>query len=88
MMKEETIVQVAKVLETWNPLGEAANSVEQLDGYRTEAIDIISTTNIIFGRENVERAVEGVLTQAFEIELNSSELAQAAKEIGNLLDLE
>jgi len=88
MMKEETIVQVAKVLETWNPLGEAANSVEQLDGYRTEAIDIISTTNIIFGRENVERAVEGVLTQAFEIELNSVELAQAVKEIGNLLDLE
>ena len=87
-MKEETIVQVAKVLETWNPLGEAANSVEQLDGYRTEAIDIISTTNIIFGRENVERAVEGVLTQAFEIELNSVELAQAVKEIGNLLDLE
>ncbi len=88
MMKEETIVQVAKVLETWNPLGEAANSVEQLDGYRTEAIDIISTTNIIFGRGKVERAVEGVLTQAFEIELNSGELAQAAKEIGSILDLD
>ena len=87
-MKEETIVQVAKVLENWNPLGEAAGTVEQLDGYRTEAIDIISTTSIIFGGESVERAVEEVLTQAFEIELSSGELAQAAKEIGNLLDLE
>lgn len=88
MMKEEAIAQVAKVLETWNPLGDAANTVEQLDGYRTEAIDIISITNIIFGRENVERAVEEVLTQAFEIVLDSGELAQAAKEIGNLLGLE
>ena len=87
-MKEEAIAQVAKVLETWNPLGDAANTVEQLDGYRTEAIDIISITNIIFGRENVERAVEEVLTQAFEIVLDSGELAQAAKEIGNLLGLE
>ena len=84
-MNEETIVQVAKVLEHWNPLGGAADSVEELDGYRIEAIDIISITDDIFSLKNVERAIKEVLTEAFEIELNSRELANAAKEIGNLL---
>jgi len=42
-MHEEQITEVAKVLEEWNPLGDAANTVDGLDGYRYEAIDIIST---------------------------------------------
>ncbi len=68
-MNEETIIQVAKVLEHWNPPGEAANSIDQLDGYCTEAIDIISTTKIKYGRKHVESVIEDVLTQAFAIEL-------------------
>jgi len=48
-MNEEQILNVAKVLEEWNPLGEAANTEEQLDGYRYEAIDIISTVQIVNG---------------------------------------
>ena len=46
-MNEELIIKVANVLEEWNPLGEAANTVEQLDGYRYEAIDIILPAQLI-----------------------------------------
>ena len=31
-MHEEQITQVAKVLEEWNPLGDAANTVDELGG--------------------------------------------------------
>ena len=84
-MREGEIVQVAKVLEEWNPLGEAFNTVEQLDGYRYEAIDIISTINIFPGSNKVKNAIERVLTQAFGIELNETDLAKASKKIGLIL---
>jgi len=84
-MREGEIVQVAKVLEEWNPLGEAFNTVEQLDGYRYEAIDIISTINIFPGSNKVINAIERVLTQAFGIELNETDLAKASKKIGLIL---
>ena len=48
-MKDETIETVAKILEKWNPLGENANSIKDLDGYRVEAIDIISTLDLLYG---------------------------------------
>ncbi|MBP8283325.1 MAG: hypothetical protein KAX46_05350 [Chromatiaceae bacterium] len=40
-MNEEKITAVANVLAQWNPLGEGAKNVEDLDGYRVEAADII-----------------------------------------------
>ena len=84
-MREDQIVQVAKVLEEWNPLGEAANTFEQLEGYRYEAIDIISTINIFPGSNRVKNAIEQVLTQAFNIELNQGKLSEAAATIESIL---
>ena len=83
-MHEEKIDQVAKVLEVWNPLGEAANTVDDLDGYRYEAIDIISTVELLSGANKVKKAIEQVLTQAFDFELDQSELAEAAKKVGSV----
>ena len=84
-MHEEQIDQVAKVLEVWNSLGEAANTVVDLDGYRYEAIDIISTIELLSGANKVKKAIEQVLTQAFDIELDQAELAEAAKKVERLL---
>ena len=85
-MRDDQIAQVAKVLEEWNPLGDEANTVEQLEGYRYEAMDIISTINILPGPITVEKAIKQVLTQAFNIELNQAMLAKAAKEIECVLN--
>ena len=84
-MNEEQIIEVAKVLEEWNPLGEKANTVEQLDGYRYEAIDIIATIKIVNGADKVKKSIEQVLTQAFNNELSQVKLAEAANKIVNLL---
>ena len=84
-MHEEQITEVAKVLEEWNPLGDAANTVDGLDGYRYEAIDIISTIELLAGPNKVKKAMEQVLTEAFNIELDQAELAEAAKRAERLL---
>ena len=42
MDQEQQIIEIAKIIEDWNPLGEAANSIDQLEGYRYEAMDILS----------------------------------------------
>ena len=86
-MKEEQILKVANVLEEWNPLGEAANTVEQLDGYRYEAIDIISTIKIVNGPGKIKESIEQVLTQAFNIDLDKDKLDEATNKIINLLSL-
>lgn len=86
-MEEETIKRVANVLEAWNPLGEAANTIEQLDGYRYEAIDIISTINIMSGSNTVESSIEQVLTQAFDITLDTKRLTDAAIDISHILSV-
>ncbi len=84
-MTEEQITKVANILEEWNPLGEKANSIEQLDGYRIEAIDIISTIRILNGPEKIGESIETVLTQAFKIKLNKIKLAEAAERVKNVL---
>jgi hypothetical protein len=84
-MNEELIIGAAKVIQEWNPLGEKANSVEQLDGYRYEAIDIIASINIAHGEELIKESIEQVLTQAFNIELSQVKLAEAANKIKSLI---
>lgn len=84
-MHEEQITEVAKVLEEWNPLGDAANTVDGLDGYRYEAIDIISAIELFAGPNKVRKAISQVLTEAFNIELDQAELAEAAKRVEGLL---
>ena len=84
-MHEEQIVQIAKILEEWNPLGEAANSTEQLDGYRYEAIDIIVTIEIVNGSNKVRKSIEQVLTQAFNIKLNQAKLNEASEKVKTIL---
>jgi hypothetical protein len=41
-MEKWEIEEVARVLNEWNPLGEAAEKMKDLDSYGTEAIDIIA----------------------------------------------
>ena len=40
-MNEEHIRKVKELLITWNPLGDQATQINDLDDYETEAIDIL-----------------------------------------------
>ena len=84
-MSNEQITKVAKIIEEWNPLGEKANEIKDLEGYRYEAMDIISSSKILSKRQSIKESIEKVLTQAFKIELNEIKLSEAAKQIEIIL---
>ena len=84
-MKEETIQKVSNILNIWNPLGEKASTVEDLDGYRTEAIDILSTYSFFPGM-TVHKAVKSVIEGAFEITVDESGLNDAVEKISKIID--
>jgi hypothetical protein len=87
-MQEWEIEEVARALNEWNPRGEAAGKVKDLNGYRTEAIDIIA---IWPSRPNPQRAakiVMEVLTGAFSIyllDLEIKDYTEAAAKISAIL---
>lgn len=85
-MNKDKITKVASVIEEWNPLGSAENTTDNLDGYRYEAIDIIATIQLSNSSDKVKTSIEQVLTQAFNIELNQSKLAEATDKIKSLLN--
>ena len=84
-MEEEIILEVAKILQEWNPLGDRANAIDQLEGYRYEAIDIIATIDIMPGSNRIEKAIAQVLSGAFNLELDKTALSKAAKDVGRAL---
>ena len=84
-MEDYEIEEVAKILNEWNPLDDAAKTVKDLDGYRTEAIDIIFNLNIDKNRANAENIIMEVLNQAFDINLTKNECIGPTQKILNIL---
>ena len=84
-MKEEQITCVANILAQWNPLGEKANYVSDLDGYRVEATDIIVALEIRGKTVTPELIVMEVINQAFDLSITSKSCIAPAQEIMAIL---
>jgi hypothetical protein len=82
-MKESDIKAVASSLENWNPLGNNSVKVKDLDGYNTEAIDIISALSLFSG--TTVYIVDRVLSEAFSLPLDENSVKNVAKEIESIL---
>ena len=80
------ISKVAAVLAEWNPLGSRADRVSDLDGYRIEAIDIITALGVLRRFVAPEETVSDVLNQAFALSLKPSECVAPARKIQLILD--
>jgi hypothetical protein len=80
-MSEEEIRKVASILNKWNPLGAKAESIPDLDGYRTEAIDIISALTVFEKLRNPRDVVMNGLNDAFELDLTPEECERPVHEI-------
>jgi hypothetical protein len=85
-MENYEIEEVAKILTEWNPLGDDAKKIEDLNGYRTEAIDIISSIEIYKNRTSAENIVREVLHQAFDLYLTQNECHAPTQKILNVLN--
>ena len=84
-MEEYEIKEVAKVLNEWNPLGDDANTIKDLDGYRNEAMDIIFNLNIDKNRANAVDIIMEVLNQAFDLNLSKNECISPTQKILNVI---
>ena len=85
-MEDFEISEVAKVLSEWNPLGDDAERVNDLDGYKTESIDILfELESSRMNNAHVRKVVMQVLNEAFNIELTTSECTDAANRIIGIL---
>ena len=85
MDDDREIEEVAKVLLEWNPLGDEAHKVKDLDGYRTEAIDIVVALEMRSSLRGAERIVQDVLNEAFNLSLDVSDCIDAAGKIAAIL---
>lgn len=84
-MNDSQIKAVAFCLERWNPLGDNSVKITDLDGYNTEAIDIISAITLFSGIGTTADVIDRVLSEAFELPLDGNAVKNAANEIESIL---
>ncbi len=82
---EKQIDKVMHILTQWNPLGDKASTVRDLDNYKTEAIDILFHIDLGGSRNNPARVIRDILNEAFDLELSLDDCLDAAGEIKNIL---
>ena len=82
---EKQIDKVMHILTQWNPLGDKASTVRDLDNYKTEAIDILFHIDLGGSKNNPARVIRDILNEAFDLELSLDDCLDAAGEIKNIL---
>jgi hypothetical protein len=85
-MNDDLVSSIASILNEWNPLDSQAATMSDLEGYKYEAMDILSTIKI--KKMNTEEAVSQVLTQAFKISLDSAKLKLYSSKIDQLFNVQ
>ena len=85
-MEDYEVSEVAKILSEWNPLGDDAEKIDDLDGYKTESIDILFELEMgSMSNAGVKKVLMQVLSEAFDIELIENECSDAATRIIGIL---
>lgn len=86
------IEKIKSILTEWNPLGEKAKSVSDLDDYHTEANDIYFhfVSEIHFPKskdslKRVQKITKEVLNEAFNLWLNDKDCENPARKIMKIL---
>ena len=82
--EDEKIIEISKILTAWNPLGEHAAALKDLDNYQTEAVDIMSVI-MLYGY-SPKKAVSEIIREAFLIDLEKAELDHYSKKIKAVLE--
>jgi hypothetical protein len=83
MTTDEKTIEIGRILTAWNPLGERAAAIKDLDNYQTEAMDILSLIEL-YGY-SPKKAASEVLQEAFLIDLKKTELDHYSGKIQTIL---
>ncbi len=84
MTENEKIIEISKILTAWNPLGERAAAVKDLDNYQTEAVDIMSVITLY--EYSPKKAVSEIIRDAFLIDLEKTEIDHYSSKIEAVLE--
>ncbi len=60
-MNKKHIERLKHILSEWNPLGDMAYQISDLDNYETEATDILFHINKINSVEQISKMINSVL---------------------------
>jgi hypothetical protein len=81
---DKQIESVMAVLTRWNALGDRAESIADLDNYRTEAMDILAQLGMSWHGMSAPGVVQTVLNQSFDLCFTVEDCEQAAREINRV----
>nr|WP_321357595.1 hypothetical protein [uncultured Draconibacterium sp.] len=84
-MDEEHIEKIKQILTDWNPLGERANQVPDLDNYETETIDILFYIDKKSSSNYINKIMVEIITEAFGVDLNLKETIKYAHRIREII---
>ncbi|PKP22057.1 MAG: hypothetical protein CVU04_00015 [Bacteroidetes bacterium HGW-Bacteroidetes-20] len=85
-MNEELIEKVKQILTEWNPLGDYASEVEDLNNYETEAIDILFYLNKKSSVERINKVMVEIVSDAFGLLDDFEDTLQYAEKIKKSLN--
>ncbi len=84
-MDEEHIEKIKQILTDWNPLGERAKQVPDLDNYETEAIDILFYIDKKSSSNYINKIMVEIITEAFNVDLDLKETKKYADRIREII---
>ena len=87
-MNKKHIERLQDILSEWNPLGEQASLISDLENYETEATDILFHINKKISVEQISRMIRTVLEQAFSISVDDEKSLKVANEIHSMINEE
>lgn len=85
-MNEDHINKVKQILTDWNPLGEKASQIEDLENYEIEAIDILFYIDKKTSTDRINRIMTQVLSEAFGVYVELGESIKYAKKIRTIIN--
>ena len=85
-MNEDHINKIKQILTDWNPLGEKASQIEDLENYETEAIDILFYIDRKTSTDRINRIMTQVLSEAFGVYVELGESKKYAKKIRTIIN--
>ena len=84
-MDEEHIEKIKQILTDWNPLGERAKQVSDLNNYETEAIDILFYIDKKSSSNYINKIMVEIITEAFNVDLDLKETKKYADRIREII---
>lgn len=85
-MNKKHIERLKDILSEWNPLGDMASQISNLENYEIEATDILFHINKKNSVEQISKMIKTVLGQAFGINVDSEKSLAVANEVHAMIN--